>query len=351
MNESLEQWMNQNNEEITLKQCPLCKTSILKTQRFMNQVKLILNDISKIKTKQYGELNVLKGHAHKLIKSLKGLDKNFELTFIGNIKLYPHIFYSWDKFCRPLLNSTNNKGKKKFFNWPPPKVIDSLEYVVDLFKSISKYKKRIEDIKDDQMKQSVINHFVWLLSVAFAYARQLSKQQKSDINTEMVRAVGILNLFEIKSTSEYKMAANTQTSTAQEVKELVGKMETKLMSCKVYSVRKDEQIQHYIESIKQKVKGILIIADEERRMIHQAMSVDFYGGSRSQGHWLKCKNGHIYCITECGGPMQKSVCPECKVEIGGTNHAYVSGASVASEMDGARHLAWSQGNNMANFLL
>lgn len=60
--ESLEQWMNQCNEKKAMKQCPLCKTSILKTQSFMNQMKAVIVDISKIKIKQYRELAVINSH-------------------------------------------------------------------------------------------------------------------------------------------------------------------------------------------------------------------------------------------------------------------------------------------------
>ena len=40
----------------------------------------------------------------------------------------------------------------------------------------------------------------------------------------------------------------------------------------------------------------------------------------SGGHWYECPNGHPYAIGECGGAMEKSVCPECNAEIGGLNH-------------------------------
>ena len=40
----------------------------------------------------------------------------------------------------------------------------------------------------------------------------------------------------------------------------------------------------------------------------------------SGGYWYECPNGHPYAIGECGGAMEKSVCPECKAEIGGLNH-------------------------------
>lgn len=347
--EGLEQWMNQNSEEITLKQCPLCKTPILKTQRFMNQVKLILKDISVIKIKQFGELSVITGHKEKVMNSLKSLNNKFDLLFIGNIHTFKHIQNAWNKFYQPLLASLNFKRKNPRANlFLPAKDIESLEFVIHLFKSILKYKEQIEDIQDVQLKQSIINHFVWLLSVAFKYARQLSNQQKFDINIEMVRGARIISLFEIKSSSEYKMTVKMQTHISVEVRELVDKMENILMSCRIYNVYSDKEIQNLIELIKQ--KGILLITNKEKKMIHQAMSVSFYGGARSQGHWCKCQNGHIYCITECGGPMEKSFCPECKVEIGGINHAYVSGTSVASEIDGSLHLSWSEARNMENYI-
>ena len=36
--------------------------------------------------------------------------------------------------------------------------------------------------------------------------------------------------------------------------------------------------------------------------------------------WYKCPNGHLYVVGECGGPMQQSICPECKEQIGGRDH-------------------------------
>ncbi|KAG2361405.1 hypothetical protein BDR07DRAFT_1472123 [Suillus spraguei] len=40
----------------------------------------------------------------------------------------------------------------------------------------------------------------------------------------------------------------------------------------------------------------------------------------STGHFYNCANGHTFVITECGGAMQRSVCPECGSPIGGQNH-------------------------------
>jgi len=339
--EALKKWMNQNDEEICLKQCPLCKTPILKTQRFMNQVKVILEDISNIKLKQYGELSVIRSNMKTIMNSLRSLDNNFVSNYICDTKQrYYRIKHLWDLFCKPLLRSLGNKRSKFTL---PAKDIESLNFVIDLFKSISKYKNRIQKIKDEQRKESVINHFDWILSVAFTYSQQLSNQQKFDINMEMARGARIISLFEIMSNTKFQMVQNDMyNSYAAELKDLVGNMEALLMSCKIYTVDRDAEIQMFTELIDEKFDGLAIITDEERQMIHAAMSTSFMGGIKAQGHWCKCPNGHIYCVTECGGPMQKSICPECKVEIGGQSHRHVSGINVASEMDGARNLMYQR---------
>ena len=59
-----------------------------------------------------------------------------------------------------------------------------------------------------------------------------------------------------------------------------------------------------------------------------------------QGHWYSCPNGHVYCITECGGAMVESRCPECKAPIGGSCHRLRTDNRVATEMDGATTSAW-----------
>ena len=70
-----------------------------------------------------------------------------------------------------------------------------------------------------------------------------------------------------------------------------------------------------------------------------------------QGHWYKCPQGHIYAITECGGAMEKSKCPDCGAVIGGEHHRLVEDNQVATEMDGARYSAWSEQANMENNMI
>ena len=86
------------------------------------------------------------------------------------------------------------------------------------------------------------------------------------------------------------------------------------------------------------------LTPEERKQIVSAINL-------KQGHWFKCPNGHIYVITECGGAMERSTCPECGAVIGGANHRLEEGNQLAPEMDGASHAAWSEQANLENYMI
>jgi len=94
------------------------------------------------------------------------------------------------------------------------------------------------------------------------------------------------------------------------------------------------EIQNLTLKIQQKINELPdFLSNEEKQMIHEAMSSSFATGIRAQGHWCKCVNGHIHCITEFGRPMELSTCPECDEKIGGQDHRHVDGIQVASDMD------------------
>lgn len=53
----------------------------------------------------------------------------------------------------------------------------------------------------------------------------------------------------------------------------------------------------------------------------------------STGHFYNCANGHAFVITECGGAMERSVCPECGSPIGGQSHRLDSTNTRAAQYD------------------
>jgi len=53
----------------------------------------------------------------------------------------------------------------------------------------------------------------------------------------------------------------------------------------------------------------------------------------STGHFYQCANGHTFVITECGGAMERSRCPECGGVIGGSNHNLDASNTRSEEFD------------------
>ena len=71
----LEQWMAQTDGEIKLKDCPKCKTPIAKTQRFMNTVKKVYQDVQRVKKCVFGNMRVIEASRDELRKKLYELDR------------------------------------------------------------------------------------------------------------------------------------------------------------------------------------------------------------------------------------------------------------------------------------
>jgi len=74
------------------------------------------------------------------------------------------------------------------------------------------------------------------------------------------------------------------------------------------------------------------------------------------GHFYNCENGHTFVITECGGAMEASRCPECRAPIGGGDHRLVTSNTRAVEFEqiargsGAQGNPWAPGGYLANGL-
>ncbi|KAG9009435.1 hypothetical protein FRB93_005371 [Tulasnella sp. JGI-2019a] len=84
------------------------------------------------------------------------------------------------------------------------------------------------------------------------------------------------------------------------------------------------------------------VSDEEKREILKAFTQNHLGmpGFSARGHFYQCPNGHAYVITECGGAMEQSRCPECGATIGGGGHQLNSSNTVATDFEA---LAQQQG--------
>lgn len=321
-------------------QCPLCKVPILRTLRFNKQTKTAYKDLTKIKYKLLAQSSGTEEMKKNLLESIKSLEKRLIHDFTETSTDLKIVKQHWDNTMDPIRNALSRKRRRITFNEEPPMSITvndihSLNFVVRFAESYFTYLRRVECISDAQLRNAAIKHFTSLWKVALKNPKLLTAQQKIDIDLEMARGGRLVGMYETQTNAAHVFLS--KSSTAVEAKDLLNGMKSLLTTCEPYDRTKDVEVQRLgsADRIKTLIGSCSKTTDKERKMIHAAMSSSFTGGSRVQGHWLKCENGHTYCVTECGGPTQTARCPECGVNICGLNHRYVAGTTVAAEMDGA----------------
>ncbi len=175
---------------------------------------------------------------------------------------------------------------------------------------------------------------------------KINQQRMEDLSDELKRYHKMVDFCSALRNPLYKSA-----KTYPEVVQVHDNIEKILFGLKRFSEAEENRINQLMKTFQILLKSNRPLTSGEKRMINLAMSVNFSGGASSTGHWFTCSKGHYYCITECGGPMQEANCPECGELIGGRNHTYLPTTRLASDMDGAKHAAWSSGADMRNFVI
>ena len=163
-----------------------------------------------------------------------------------------------------------------------------------------------------------------------------TKQELVDFPKELHRLHLCCTACDIKN--GLQASQNVDKGLSSEMDE-VGKL--LFTDCKPLTAEVEKTTSEILDKLHKSV-GALGISNETKVMIVEAIGL-------SKGHWFKCPNGHVYAIGECGGAMQRSKCPECQADIGGTKHLLVSDNAVATEMDGSQYSAWSEQANLANY--
>ena len=323
----LDYWMEEmeKNETsaIQLKVCPKCKTTIRETLRYSNIVKRTLADIEKVKEKKLKEQqqleekrSELKQRARKLaieypkfssylISRIEGLSSDAnayntlenQLEFLSCLSEIDEMFFIETENAEFKARSSKRLNKKEEIT------------KLSLFRRLLTTQE-LEDIAE--------NIAFYTLSCRFHYLLwKIEKEDKGSVLSEEMK-------FSIESAKEVMSREDNAADTALAISD-----EERAMVASV------------IENVTREV-GITPLTPKERADIVKAFNL-------SKGHWFKCPNGHIYVITECGGAMQKSTCPDCKEVIGGNNHNLVESNQLAPEMDGAKYAAWSNGANLLNY--
>uniref|UniRef100_A0A8D1FXU5 RZ-type domain-containing protein n=1 Tax=Sus scrofa TaxID=9823 RepID=A0A8D1FXU5_PIG len=313
--QALDRYMNEQDNEVAirLKVCPICQVPIRKNLRYGASIKQRLEEIEVVKKKIQGSAGEI-AISQERLKAL--LEKKNLLC-----QLLPEDFLMLKEKLDQKNLSVKDLGLVENY-------ISFYDHLASLWDSL----KKVHVLKQERVSTRLNQIHDWLTKKRLSF----TNQELDDLQSEIQRLTYLVDLLARCKTA----GENVKGSVAGEVNSVRKILER---TCKF--TQEDEQlVQKKMEALKAILpRSGLGISEEERVQIVKAMGYP-------QGHWFKCPNGHIYAISDCGGAMQRARCPDCREVIGGVNHTLESSNQLASEMDGARHPAWSDtANNMLNF--
>jgi len=332
----MDEWLKSRNISngstvVKLPECPRCCTPIKFTLRYLNYVKIQLNAIEQIKCKQYGNRKENEKNKKNLLNAIQN-------HMVANSRKLSQSAIFNCLFNENILASLKQKNSFSAND------LLSIQSVWKIYSNL----QNLEFKMDEKIRVKMLQDPIAIANLKYELTKiqrlisndNYAHQRLNELSFESQRIDYLLNFYLLES--KVDKASFENNSDLKKVRDLMKILKENLIL----------KIQPFNPVIEQKVKGSFTalkkltkfeLTKQEKKMIHKAMGL-------TQGHWFKCPNGHTYCITECGGAMEKSTCPDCKEEIGGTNHSLLPSNTLASDMDGAQFAAWSDtANNMGNW--
>lgn len=297
---------------IQLKSCPRCRTPIRRNLRYGTHINRSLAAIEMVKKKISGFPAVIKQ---------KQDDLNLELDGKTHLKLYlPEEFALVSKRL-----SVADISLQRLWE---------LENLMDFLERFGKLVKMQKECTSPENSDVFSRRIGECVKVLLHSGQKFSDQQVEDLECQLKRLNHLAELNARCHVTRFKVLGVQVNMEIRQLREI-------LEDTLPFSEGLELTVKRMFEDLDTKLpRSGLGVTDEEREMIVKAVGLN-------KGHWYKCPNGHVYAIGDCGGAMEQSKCPECNATIGGANHNLVQGNTLASEMDGAEHPAWSDGANLA----
>lgn len=320
----MDMWIKSKNEnkdggrEISVVVCPMCSTSIKRTRRYSDFIKINQRGILAVKHKVYGKPSDILRELQNLDEKIMALNL-LDSCMKKNIYWSPHL-RSFEKIMKKHDEKTNKRNK----HYRPNVCLADIRMYdvhVDVLQELANIVQEETVLSDPYVDQFLAR----LFETFKISANKISEQQSEDINNLLEKFKLLVKITEFKA-----------TISTQKIKDI----QKEIFFC--FDTFDRKVAQRFIDkmnSLKLAEKKLVL---EERKMIVAALGL-------KQGHWYTCPNGHPYCITECGGAMQVGTCNECGAKIGGTQHRLLDTNRVATFMDGSTHSAWPGNNNMLDY--
>uniref|UniRef100_T1IT10 RZ-type domain-containing protein n=1 Tax=Strigamia maritima TaxID=126957 RepID=T1IT10_STRMM len=311
--EGMDHWMEMEEEEIKMKECPRCKSTIWKSFRYGNIIKKRMTNVQKVKNEIFGKEKNLRSTMHQVHQEIK-----------NNGLLSTH----FPKECKWFVKRLT--GKQPVHKNQLVIIQNQVKILTLMTNSKEKFNK---EMQSSEAKRYFEADLEFLVDRLMMNEEKMSEIEIRDIGIELTR----IELYAMYMNADYLAKGNRSTATEMHLdtaKRLLAKG-SKLTEAEAGIV------EDAIRKAADLVPG-LGITHTERLEIVKAIDLQ-------PGHWFECPNGHLYVITECGGAMETSKCPECGVKIGGGNHDLLAGNAHTGVMDGSRHAAYSDLTGIGNF--
>ena len=342
----LEQWLLLNENQISYKVCPKCKTAIRTTQRYSDYIKRAIQDVAAVKFKTNGrfeDITEIRKDMQYVLRKLERQSGNLVMCkYIVTLYVSKRILIFVLTDCQPihvLLQGiktriqTTKKGRHPNINIHEARSLKAKLQLIELVVNIC-CDKTVSIATPREIFFPQVNFIVRVLSRDVDY---ITNQEIEDVTLEISRLARIVDYSCIQKVPQFAYSKNNE-----EAKDLIASVEKQLFESKRFSKERNDLLKALLTELNDVLKSGLAISEEERIQIVEAMGF-------SKGHWFKCPNGHIYAIGECGGAMQEAQCYECGAKIGGSNHQLLNDNAVATEMDGATYSAYSERANLMNY--
>uniref|UniRef100_A0ACB8F7I5 Uncharacterized protein n=1 Tax=Sphaerodactylus townsendi TaxID=933632 RepID=A0ACB8F7I5_9SAUR len=295
---------------IRLKVCPLCQTPIRKNLRYGPMVRRSLQEIEQVKERLWGSPTAIAAGRARLRAALEANAGALE-------RFLPEQHEQLvEKLQQPGLCSRS---------------LASLENQINFFMRLAELHDSVAELDPSEQegaRRRLAEVAQWLEWPRLAF----SPQELSDLQAEFQRLALLLDLLAHCRAAKGEMGVPTAR--------LVGRVRGVLEKAGSFTPEDERLVKEKMAAVKAALpRSGLALSEAERVQIVAAMGL-------RQGHWFKCRNGHVYAIGECGGATVESRCPACHEVIGGTQHRLDPSNQLAPEMDGATHAAWSEAANL-----
>ncbi|OXA52764.1 NFX1-type zinc finger-containing protein 1 [Folsomia candida] len=323
---NLTEWLSTKNTEIKLKFCPICLVPIHPTlKRFSLQIQECWKDVQQVKSAIRGDENEIKKRLEQIegdvIKILESGSYVPKFPKLGN-----HIL---TELRKPM--KTTNKSRVTFDSMSLGKV-QCIEWVFKEWKRVEESLPLYENLWIPEYFNKFKAEHTRLFDFTMRRIWPLHVNEVEAIRLEFTRVSDIQRLYERISLEMEDHILKLGKSVEGQKK--FREAEAALYLRQPYTEEAQIEFDRKFKVFSRIQNYTLQLTDRERQEIVDAF------GTRA-GRWFKCPNGHVFVVTECGGPTERGLCNECGAPIGGEDHQLIEENQLATEMDGAQAPIWT----------